>query len=542
MSKFIFVTGGVVSSLGKGLTTASIGLLLRARGLSVRVQKLDPYINVDPGTMNPFQHGEVFVTDDGAETDLDLGHYERFIDRPMSQESNYTTGRIYSDVIERERRGEYLGATVQVVPHITNAIKEAFTSLESDDVDVIMVELGGTVGDIEGLPYIEAFRQFSLEREDNDVMFIHLTLIPYLSASGEVKTKPTQHSVQKLREYGIQPDMLICRTEVHVSEDHKEKIALFCNVNKKRVIDEKNVDHSIYEVPIMLRDQCVDATICKHFGIESKEPVITDWEKMIQTVINPDHDVEIAVVGKYIALTDSYKSVYEALTHGGIANKSKVTFRKVEAEEIEAQGADKLLAGVSGVLVPGGFGLRGAEGKMAAIKWARESKVPYLGLCYGLQCAVIEYARNVCGVKDAISAEWFDEEGVGDLSKAFVALMDSQQKVTAKGGTMRLGAYACSLKKDTLARAAYDAEIVRERHRHRYEVNPEKVETLKKHGMTISGRNPDSQLVEIIELADHPWFVATQAHPEFKSRPTNAHPLFKAFINAALKHNGSIDG
>jgi CTP synthase len=536
VSKFIFVTGGVVSSLGKGLTAASIGLLLRSRGLSVRMQKLDPYINVDPGTMNPFQHGEVFVTDDGAETDLDLGHYERFLGRPMSQDSNYTTGRIYKEVIERERRGEFLGATVQVVPHITNAIKDAFTSIEEPDVDVILVELGGTVGDIEGLPYIEAFRQFNLEREPGDVMFIHLTLIPYLKASGEVKTKPTQHSVQKLREYGIQPDMLIVRTEVPVEKSHCAKIALFCNVHTNRVIVERNVDHSIYEVPVMLTDQGVDDAICKHLGIDAPAPDITEWKAMIDTVINPKHEIEVAVVGKYISLTDSYKSVYEALYHGGIANSAKVIIRTVETEEIEKEGADKTLAGVHGVLVPGGFGYRGAEGKMAAIKWARENKVPYLGLCYGLQCAVIEFARNVCGVKDAISAEWFDEEGLGDLSKAFVALMDSQQKVTAKGGTMRLGAYACALKKPSLAREAYKAEVVRERHRHRYEVNPGKVKLLEKNGLIISGVNPDSQLVEIIELADHPWFVATQAHPEFKSTPVNAHPLFKAFIGAALKH------
>jgi CTP synthase len=529
----------VVSSLGKGLTAASIGLLLRGRGLEIRMQKLDPYINVDPGTMNPFQHGEVFVTDDGAETDLDLGHYERFVGRPMSQRSNYTTGRIYSSVIERERRGEFLGATVQVVPHITNAIKEAFTDLESDDVDIIIVELGGTVGDIEGLPYIEAFRQFSLERDPGDVMFIHLTLIPFLKASGEIKTKPTQHSVQKLREYGIQPDLLICRTEHSIPEEVKAKIALFCNVRRDRVIDEKDVDHSIYEVPVLLHKQKVDDLVCRHFGFETPAPDLRQWQKMLDVVINPKHSIEIAIVGKYISLTDSYKSVFEALTHGGIANNSAVTFRKVESEEIEKNGAEKLLAGVGGVLIPGGFGRRGTEGKMAAIRYARENKIPFLGLCYGLQCAVIEFARNVCGVKEAISAEWFDEEGDGDLNKAFVALMNSQQEVTAKGGTMRLGQYACALEKCSRARAAYDAEIVRERHRHRYEVNPAKVALLQKHGLMISGRNPDSQLVEIIEIGDHPWFVATQAHPEFKSRPTDAHPLFKSFITAALRHAGN---
>ncbi len=535
MSKFIFITGGVVSSLGKGLTSASIGLLLGSRGLTVRMQKLDPYINVDPGTMNPFQHGEVYVTDDGAEADLDLGHYERFVGRPMSQRSNYTTGSIYLSVIERERKGEFLGATIQVVPHITNAIKNAFTSLEAPGVDVVVVELGGTVGDIEGLPYIEAFRQFSLEREPGDAMFIHLTLVPYLHASNEVKTKPTQHSVQKLREYGIQPDLLICRSEVSIADEHRAKIALFCNVHKNRVIEEKDVDHSIYEVPIMLRKQKVDTIICEQLGLRTSEPDLSEWESMLQVVINPEYETEIAVVGKYLAITDSYKSVFEALAHGGIANRARVKVRKVEAEDVEKEGAEKLLAGVHGVLVPGGFGRRGTEGKIAAIRWARENKVPFLGLCYGLQCAVIEFARHVCGVEDAISAEWFDEEGEGDLDKAFVALMDSQHKVTAKGGTMRLGAYACALKKCSRARAAYEAEIVRERHRHRYEVNPEKIDLLTSKGLVVSGVNPDSELVEIIEVENHPWFVATQAHPEFKSRPVAAHPLFKAFVNAALK-------
>lgn len=535
MSKFIFITGGVVSSLGKGLTSASIGLLLRQRGLNIRMQKLDPYINVDPGTMNPFEHGEVYVTEDGAETDLDLGHYERFTGRYMSQQSNYTTGRIYMDVIERERRGEFLGGTVQVVPHITNAIKDTFANLEAPNVDVILVELGGTVGDIEGLPYIEAFRQFSLERPRGDVMFIHLTLVPYLRASGEIKTKPTQHSVQKLREYGIQPDMLICRTEAEVGPDQRRKIGLFCNMRHGDVIEEKDVPHTIYEVPLMLNRQSVDARICEHFGFNTPDPDLGEWQTMIDKVIHPQRDVEIAVVGKYTSLTDSYKSVYEALTHGGIANDVRVVFRKIEAEDIETNGADAILSGVAGVLVPGGFGIRGTEGKMQAIRWARENRIPFLGLCYGLQCAVVEYARHVCGVPEAITAEWFDEEGEGNLDHAFVALMDSQQHVTAKGGTMRLGAYACALKKGTRARAVYDAELVRERHRHRYEVNPTKVHTLEKHGLVISGYNPDSRLVEIIELPDHPFFLATQAHPEFRSTPIRAHPLFRGFITAALQ-------
>ncbi len=535
VSKFVFITGGVVSSLGKGLTAASLGLLLRSRGLRIRMQKLDPYINVDPGTMNPFQHGEVFVTDDGAETDLDLGHYERFVGEPMDQNSNYTTGRIYRDVIERERRGEFLGGTVQVVPHITNAIKAAFTSLEAPEVDVILVELGGTVGDIEGLPFIEAFRQFRLERPGSDTVFIHLTLIPYLRTSGEIKTKPTQHSVQKLREIGIQPDMLICRTERPLDEAAKAKIAMFCNVRREHVFEERDVEHSIYEVPVMLMEEGVSQAICEHLELGESEPDLRAWKKMLRAVINPVHAVEIAVVGKYIALTDSYKSVFEAIAHGGIASKARVNVRKIEAEDIEKRGAEACLRGVKGVLVPGGFGSRGTEGKIEAIRWARENRIPFLGLCYGMQCAVIEFARNVCGVPAATSAEWFDEEGKGDLSQAFVALMDTQQKVIAKGGTMRLGAYACALKKCSRARAAYDSELVRERHRHRYEVNPAKVKILEKHGMIVTGVNPDSQLVEIIELVDHPWFIATQAHPEFKSRPVAAHPLFRAFVTAALR-------
>jgi CTP synthase len=539
VSKFLFVTGGVVSSLGKGLTTASIGLLLRRRGLRIRIQKLDPYINVDPGTMNPFQHGEVYVTEDGAETDLDLGHYERFTGLSLTKESNYTTGRLYSEVIERERRGEFLGATVQVVPHITDAIKRAFTGLESDDVDVVLVELGGTVGDIEGLPFLEAIRQFRLERDPADVMSIHLTLIPYLRASGEMKTKPTQHSVQKLREIGIQPDLLICRTEHTITEEQRAKIALFCNVRPEYVIEEKDVDHSIYEVPLMLRRQNVDRILARFLDLPDTEPDLAEWQEMLARLLEPRFATEVAVVGKYISLVDSYKSVYEALTHGGIANHARVTVRRVEAEEIEEKGAEACLAGVHGVCVPGGFGRRGAEGKIAAVRWARENRVPYLGLCYGLQCAVIEYARNVCGIAEAASAEWFDEGDAGDLENAFVGLMDAQQRVTAKGGTMRLGAYACALRKNSRARAAYEAEIVRERHRHRYEVNPAKVKLLEEHGLVISGWNPDSRLVEIIEVQDHPWFVATQAHPEFRSRPVQAHPLFRAFVTAALRHEGA---
>ena len=538
MSKFIFITGGVVSSLGKGITSASIGLLLRSRGLNIRMQKLDPYINVDPGTMNPFQHGEVFVTNDGAETDLDLGHYERFTDRNTSQGSNLTTGRIYLDVINRERRGEFLGGTVQVVPHITNAIKDSFMKLEAPDVDVILIELGGTVGDIEGLPYIEAFRQFSLERDRDDVMFIHLTLIPFLSASGEIKTKPTQHSVQKLREYGIQPDMLVCRTEVEVGREECRKIALFCNVQSDEVIIEKNVDHTIYEVPLMLERQGVANKICSYFELTDCEPDLTAWKEMISTIINFKKKVEIAVVGKYTSLTDSYKSVYEALDHAGIANGSEIVFRKIEAEDIESNGAAEMLNGVGGVLIPGGFGRRGTEGKMQAIRWARDNKIPFLGLCLGLQCAVIEYARNVCGQTDAISAEWTEEGDIASLDNIYVGLMDSQQKVTIKGGSMRLGSFACTVVENSKAYSYYERSVVNERHRHRYEVNPSKVKILEDNGMVISGHNPDTNLVEIIELPDHPFFIATQAHPEFKSRPTKAHPLFKGFIAEALKVAG----
>jgi CTP synthase len=496
---------------------------------------MDPYINVDPGTMNPFQHGEVYVTDDGAETDLDLGHYERFTGIPMSKASNATTGAIYSSVIEQERRGEYLGATVQVVPHITNAIKESFIRLEAPDVDVVMVELGGTVGDIEGLPFLEAMRQFGLERPPGDVMFLHMTLIPYLRASGEIKTKPTQHSVQRLREIGIQPDVLVCRTVEPIPAEVKAKIALFCNVRKEHVFVERDVEFSIYQVPMMLREEGVDRTICEHLGLAATEPDLAEWQAMLDAAREPAGSVRIAVVGKYISLTDSYKSIYEALTHAGIANRVEVQAVPVEAEEIEERGAAAVLQGVHGILVPGGFGQRGAEGKMLAIQYAREERIPYLGICYGLQCAVIEFARHVCGEAEAISAEWFDEEGTGDLSRAYVALMDSQQQVTAKGGTMRLGEYACFLKRGSKAREAYDAEMVRERHRHRYEVNPAVVARLEQHGMVISGTNPDSRLVEIIELADHPWFVATQAHPEFKSRPVKAHPLFRGFVAAGAQ-------
>ncbi len=531
MSKFVFITGGVVSSLGKGLTSASIGLLLKSRGFRIEMLKMDPYLNVDPGTMNPFQHGEVYVTEDGAETDLDLGHYERFVGQYMHQRNNITSGRVYSNVIHAERQGDFDGATVQVVPHITNAIKESWKQLEKPDVDIIMIELGGTVGDIEGLAFLEAMRQFQLERPVEDVAFIHMTLIPYLRASGEVKTKPTQHSVEKLRGIGIQPDILICRTVMPIMEEHRRKIALFCNVRPENVIEEQDVEYSIYQVPVMLQHEKVDQILMKRLHLPLPEIDLTQWNEMLEKVRNPQGSVKIAVVGKYISLTDSYKSIYEALTHAGIANHVKIDLLKVEAEEIEEQGAAAVLKDVQGVLVPGGFGNRGIDGKIKAIQYARENNIPFLGICLGLQCAVSEFARNVCRIQDAGSMEWM-EPGHEDMSKAVVALMDSQQNVVERGGTMRLGAYACWLHEGTRARAAYGAEMIRERHRHRFEVNPNFVPQLEKAGLVVSGSNPDSELVEIIELPNHPWFVATQAHPEFRSRPVEAHPLFRDFVTA----------
>ncbi|MDO4569510.1 MAG: CTP synthase [Planctomycetia bacterium] len=532
MSKFVFITGGVVSSLGKGLTSASIGLLLKSRGLNVEMLKMDPYLNVDPGTMNPFQHGEVYVTEDGAETDLDLGHYERFVGHHMHQRNNITSGALYMDVIQKERHGDFDGATVQVVPHITNAIKKSWLRLEKPGVDIIMIELGGTVGDIEGLSFLEAMRQFQLERPVEDVAFVHMTLIPYLRASGEVKTKPTQHSVQKLREIGVQPHVLICRTTQKISDENRRKIAMFCNVRPENVIEEQDVAYSIYQVPVMLMEEKVDEILLKQLHLPVPPIDLSQWNDMLTKVREPQGKVKIAVVGKYISLTDSYKSIYEALTHAGIANHVEIDLLKVEAEEIEERGAATVLEGVQGVLVPGGFGNRGVNGKIAAIQYARENNIPFLGICLGLQCAVVEFARHVCGIDDAASMEWM-EPGKEDISRAVVALMDSQQNVVERGGTMRLGAYACWLHEGTKARSAYGVEMIRERHRHRYEVNPAFVQTLQDHGLIISGNNPDSDLVEIIELPNHPWFVATQAHPEFRSRPVDAHPLFRDFVTAA---------
>jgi CTP synthase len=529
MSKYIFVSGGVVSSLGKGLTSASIGMLLESRGLKIALQKFDPYINVDPGTMSPFQHGEVYVTDDGAETDLDLGHYERFTHSKICRDSNYTTGKIYESVIRKERRGEYLGKTVQVVPHITNEIKAAFRKLAGPEVDVVIAEIGGTVGDIESLPFLEAIRQFTLDENRGSVLNIHLTLLPYLSASGEVKTKPTQHSVGKLREIGIQPDIIICRTEKTMEPEIREKISLFCNVRPEYVIEEKDVDHTIYEVPQILHRQKMDDLILKHLGITAPEADMTGWNLMVERIITPSRSCEIAVVGKYITLSDSYKSIYEALTHGGIANDARVNVRRISSELIE-KGGSSLLEGVHGVLVPGGFGDRGIEGKIEAIRYARENSIPFFGICLGMQCAVIEFARNAAGLAGAHSTEFEFE-----TPNPVISLLEEQHTVTNMGGTMRLGACGCELKKGTTAQAAYGADMVQERHRHRYEFNNKFRDALAGHGLVYSGLNPERNLVEIIEIENHPWFIGTQFHPEFKSKPTNAHPLFRDFIRAACE-------
>jgi CTP synthase len=533
MPKYIFVTGGVVSSLGKGLTAGAIGLLLERHGLRVGLQKFDPYINLDPGTMNPYQHGEVYVTEDGAETDLDLGHYERFTNARISRASNYTTGKIYNSVISKEREGAYLGSTVQVVPHITDEIKACVECLAAEDVDVVISEIGGTVGDIESLPFLEAIRQFGLEKGRDRVMYIHLTLLPYLNASGEVKTKPTQHSVGKLREIGILPDMLICRTEKSISAEARRKIALFCNVPVNAVIEEKDVDFSIYEVPIMLKRERVDELILKHFGIPYKEPDLSEWQAMLEALRTPRHEVEIALVGKYIELTDAYKSIYEALTHAGIANDARVRFRKVQAQDVERDGVERQLAGVDGILVPGGFGDRGIEGKIEAIRHAREHKVPFFGICLGMQCACVEFARNVVGLEGAHSTEFS-----AGTRYPVISLLEEQLKVVRKGGTMRLGAYPCRLQEGTRAFEAYRQALIGERHRHRYEFNNDFREAFERHGMAFSGLSPDGSLVEIVELRDHPWFLGCQFHPEFRSKPVEPHPLFREFVRASLESCG----
>lgn len=535
MAKHIFVTGGVVSSLGKGLTSAAIGMLLESRGLKVAMQKFDPYINVDPGTMSPFQHGEVYVTDDGAETDLDLGHYTRFTRAKITRDSNYTAGQIYNTVIAKERRGEYLGRTIQVVPHITNEIKDAVKRI-AKGVDVVITELGGTVGDIEGLPFLEAIRQFGNEVGRTNALFIHLTLIPYLRFNQEIKTKPTQHSVGKLRELGILPDILICRTEKSLSDDVRDKVALFCSVERRAVIEEIDLAEksTIYELPLVLMREGLDNLIIEKLQLKCNGPGIDDWKAMLQKLQNPEKEVTIAVVGKYIHLNSAYESIYEALTHGGVSNSARVIKRKIEAEELADGDPEKLLAGVDGILVPGGFGMRGIEGKVAAIQYAREKKVPFFGICLGMQCAAIEFARNVCGLENANSSE-FD----ADTPHPVVCLMDAQRRVVNMGGTMRLGGQICALEENSRARAAYDQAEVLERHRHRYEFNNAYRAQFETNGMRFSGKSPDGKLVEIMELEKHPWFVAVQFHPELRSRPIEAHPLFREFVAAALARKES---
>ena len=534
-TRFIFVTGGVVSSLGKGIAAASLAALFEARGLRVTMQKLDPYINVDPGTMSPFQHGEVYVTDDGAETDLDLGHYERFTHATMSKRSNFTTGRIYESVIRRERRGDYLGATVQVIPHVTDAIKSAILSLRSDDVDIALVEIGGTVGDIESQPFLEAIRQLRFDLGRKNTAYIHLTLLPYIASAGEIKSKPTQHSVRQLREIGIQPDVLLCRSEHPIPKGQKDKIALFCNVDREAVIDAPDVD-TIYGVPLSLREGGLGSVVLNHFQMDDNEPDLSVWEDICRRIREPKQEIRIAMVGKYVELADAYKSVNESLIHGGMAHEVRVKIEYIDAESLEKNGTD-CLVGMDGILVPGGFGQRGTEGKIAAVRYARENKMPYFGICLGMQLAVIEFARNVAGLENAISSE-FDERAEHPV----IALMTEWEQEGARvqrssdsdlGGTMRLGGYPCRVVEGTHTYAAYQQDEVRERHRHRYEFNNTYREQLEEAGLIVSGTLPDNSLVEIVEIKDHPWFVACQFHPEFLSRPYAPHPLFAAFVGAS---------
>jgi len=536
MAKHIFVTGGVVSSLGKGLTCASIGMLLEHRNLRVRLQKFDPYINVDPGTMSPYQHGEVYVLDDGSETDLDLGHYERFTNALLTRDCNYTTGKIYLSVIQKEREGKYYeGRTVQVIPHVTDEIKAAVLRLADDDVDVVITEIGGTVGDIESLPFLEAIRQFALEVGRENCLYIHLTLVPYLKAAAELKTKPTQHSVGALRQIGIQPDILICRTDHAISSEDKDKIALFCNVDRKAVIEERDKEYTIYEVPLSLVNNGLDEILVKRLGLKSALLDISDWRDLVDRVLHPDHEVTIAVVGKYMKHRDAYKSVYESLDHAGIANRSRVVIRRIEAEEVSGQGAEHVLAGVDGILVPGGFGMRGVEGKIEAVRYARNKGIPFFGICLGMQCATVEFARSLLGMEDANSTE-FDKT----TQNPVISLMEDQSYVRQRGGTMRLGSWPCALTPGSLAHKAYGTDLIHERHRHRYEFNNVYRKAFEENGFLLTGLSPDGSLVEIIERPDHPWFLAVQFHPEFKSKPTKAHPLFRDFVTAALeRHEGS---
>lgn len=532
MEKFIFVTGGVVSSLGKGLAAASIGKLLESRGLKVAMMKCDPYLNVDPGTMNPFQHGEVYVTDDGAETDLDLGHYERFTNSEINQNSNITTGKIYYSVITKERRGDYLGKTVQIIPHITDEIKERIKKHAHDlNVDVTIIEIGGTIGDIESLPFLEAIRQLRWELGETYAINIHVTLLPYIKSAGEQKTKPTQHSVQKLRSIGINPDILLCRTEKIMTKDQRDKIALFCNVERESVIDAIDVKH-IYEVPITFKKQWLDRLILKKLNIKREDKDLSQWANLVvKRLKDAKKEVKIAVVGKYVTLQDAYKSIYEALVHGGIANSVKINILKIDSEYLEENNVDKKLAGVNGILIPGGFGDRGIEGKISAVKFARENKIPYFGICLGMQVATIEFSRNVCGFKGANSTE-FDKQ----TKYPVISLLAEQKNVVNLGATMRLGAYPCKLSKESESFDIYKKENISERHRHRYEFNNKYKKQLENKGLIFAGFNTKQKLVEIVELKDHPWFIACQFHPEFKSKPNQAHPLFKSFIEAAINN------
>lgn len=539
MAKYIFVTGGVVSSLGKGIAASAMGALLEAMGLKVTMLKLDPYINVDPGTLSPFQHGEVFVTDDGAESDLDLGHYERFTSTRMAKTNNCTTGKIYYSVILKERKGDYLGDTVQVVPHITDEIKSSIKSV-ADNYDVVIVEIGGTIGDIESLPFLEAIRQFRYDVGKNNVIYVHLTLVPYISTAGELKSKPTQHSVKELRAIGIQPDILFCRTDRPLSEDFKKKIALHCNLDMDAVIAAKDVD-SIYEVPFVLYEEGLDTLLIRKLSLDCERPDLATWINVVRHIKEPEDQVTIAIVGKYVGLKDSYKSLTEALIHGGIANNVRVNILWTEAEEIEKYGVDRYLSDVDGILIPGGFGHRGIEGKIGAVRFAREKKIPFLGICLGMQCAVIEFARNICGMDVANSTEFNKSTPypvIYLIEEWYDFRTDTVQKrdlTSDKGGTMRLGAYPCVLTENSLAYKTYGRKELSERHRHRYEFNNKYRETLEKNGLVISGASPDKALVEIIEIKDHPWFFGCQFHPEFKSRPLEPHPVFRAFIAAAFK-------
>lgn len=530
MPKYIFITGGVVSSLGKGITAASLGRLLKARGLKVTLQKFDPYLNVDPGTMSPYQHGEVFVTDDGAETDLDLGHYERIVDIDLTKYSSITAGKIYWSILNKERKGDFLGGTVQVIPHVTNEIKTMLKRVSTvKDTDIVITEIGGTVGDIESLPFLEAIRQIKYEVGRENVMYIHVTLLPYLAKAGELKTKPTQHSVKELLSIGIQPDVLVCRTEKELTDDLKAKIALFCNVDKDSVIQNADAD-SLYDIPLMLEKEGLAKLVCKHFNLNCKEPDLEQWKGMVQKSKNPTHSVKIAIVGKYVELKDAYLSVAEALKHGGIDNSAEVDIKWIQSENVNKDNYNEILNDCDGILIPGGFGDRGIEGKMLAARYARENKKPFLGICLGMQMAVVDFAKGVLGYDDANSTEF------SEITKhPMIHLMNDQKDIENKGGTMRLGCYPCKLKEGTKASAAYDGEeLISERHRHRYEFNNEFRKVCEENGLIISGVSPDNTLVEIVELKDHPWFVGVQFHPELKSRPTRSHPVFKHLIKAAI--------